>query len=44
MAAVMGTAGRGGGGCCAEVDGWIGEDVGVVRIALLDLIYLVHIS
>jgi hypothetical protein len=39
-----GDDGKRGGGCYAEVGGWMGEDAGVVRIALLDLIYLVHIS
>jgi hypothetical protein len=33
-----------GGDCYAEVGGWVGEDARVMRIALLHLIYLVHIS
>jgi hypothetical protein len=44
VAAVIEITGSGGGGSCAKVVGWVGEDVRVVRIVLLDLIDLVHIS
>jgi hypothetical protein len=41
VAAVIEITESGGGGSCAKV---VGEDVRVVRIVLLDLIYLAHIS
>jgi hypothetical protein len=44
VAAVMEMTESGGGGSCAEVGGWVGEDVRVMRIALPVSVYLVHIS